>query len=380
MKLRRAGSAALFIAGSTSCSENSGRATSAAPSVEGIADCTAENSLQSASLEDFVNGLAHDYRYTPLSFDAMNSITNATRALDAEDLPAAQVAARGAGYGLSPLVVSSGCYWVLTPPGFHAGAGDAATTRIQQAVLVYSPKWTRNLVIEAPHATEDHNTDLESALLFETQSAKALIVSGSHRCIQGALSSGCRDSAECSHPDSTGISPAIPPSESDPAHSIHNAVYAMHLAFRDTDAVILQLHTNFHPEKNGDAMISNGTHFAIPGTFADRLYEELQAPDLVVGSCNDPAHPRPPGAFCGEINTEGLASNGAADTCLGAPSSKGTAADHRFIHLEQWRFRMCSKSELPNDAGTGQLSCLSGYDAWTARVGDALAKAIPHTL
>ena len=79
------------------------------------------------------------------------------------------------------------------------------------------------------------------------------------------------------------------------------------------------------------------------------------------------------------LNTEGLASNGAADTCLGAPSSKGTAADHRFIHLEQWRFRMCSPAEMPTDAGTGQPSCLSSYEAWTTRVGDALAKAVPTT-
>src|SRR5262249_43607618 len=155
-----------------------------------------------------------------------------------------------------------------------------------------------DLVIEAPHASEDHNSHLEAARLFENLGARALVVSGAHRCVQGVATSGCHDSAECSHPDSSGISPAIPPSESDPAHSIHNAVYAMHLAFRTTDAAILQLHTNFHPEKNGDAMVSNATQFAIPGTFADRLYEELQAPDLVVGSCNDPTHPKPPGAFC----------------------------------------------------------------------------------
>lgn len=141
MKLRRAGGAAVFIAGSASCTEsNSGPQAPLQPTVDGFADCTAENSLRAASLEAFVSGLAHDYRYTPLSFDAMNSITSATRALDAEDLPAAQVAALGAGYGLSPLVASSGCYWVLTPPGFRAEAGDASTTHIQQTVLVYSPK------------------------------------------------------------------------------------------------------------------------------------------------------------------------------------------------------------------------------------------------
>jgi hypothetical protein len=149
-------------------------------------------------------------------------------------------------------------------------------------------------------------------------------------------------------------------------------VNAVHLAFRTSDATELQLHTNAHPEINGDALVSNGTRYAIAGTPADALYGALQAPDVQIHSCNDPASPAPKGAFCGEINTQSLASNGAADTCLGRPSSHGGAAQHRFIHLEQSNYRMCR----PADIGLSSV-CLGSFVTWAERLAAALAVALP---
>jgi hypothetical protein len=221
-----------------------------------------------------------------------------------------------------------------------------------QALLVYAVHWGRNLVIEAPHVPEDHRTDEEAALLFIRLRAKALVIAGAHRCAV-TTPSGCKASTECG---SSGI--AV---ESDPSHSINNTVNAVHLAFRTTDAVTVQLHTNFKPDLNGDILVSNGTHYPISGTAADAFYSALKAPDVDSRSCNIPMAPPPKGAFCGETNTQSLASNGAADQCLGAAGSKGGPVVHRFIHVEQNNQRMDS------------------LDAWAARVGDALATAVPVT-
>jgi hypothetical protein len=180
--------------------------------------------------------------------------------------------------------------------------------------------------------------------------AKVLIIAGAHRCAVNT-GSGCRNSNQCSR---TGI--AV---ESDPSHSIHNAVNAMHLAFRDTSATILQLHTNFRPDLNGDARVSNGTRYVIPGTAADAFFQTLKSPDIDARWCNDPAAPPESMAFCGDSNTQGLASNGAADQCLGHPSSAGGPEQHRFIHLEQNNARMDNIAD------------------WTARIQTALAVAIP---
>jgi hypothetical protein len=357
----------LVIAALASCS-GSGAVVADEPvstQARGIADCSAVDALHVVDIQEFVTAMQHAYSYTALSLDAMNALGDTVRALEASDLKRALKNAPLAGYRLAPLLAGGACYWVLEPPGFPGA--------IEQAAVIYAPAWRRNLLIEAPHAHEDHNSDAESALLFERLGAKALLISGSHRCVQGVASSGCHVSAECSHRDPvTGTTPAIPPSDSDPAHSIHNAVNAVHLAFRNSDATELQLHTNAHPEINGDALVSNGTRYVIPGTAADALYAALQAPDVHVQSCNDAASPPLKAAFCGEINTQSLASNGAADTCVGRPSSNGVAAQHRFIHLEQSNYRMCR----PADVGLSPL-CLGSFVTWADRLAAALAVAVP---
>ncbi len=349
------------------CSNGSASSTGAVGSnlAPGLADCSAPSALQAQTVADFVTGIQHAYSYTALTLAGMNAVIEAVHALDSSDLNLAAEAAPRAGYRLAPLLASGVCYWVLVPPGYPGA--------VEQAVVVYAPAWQRNLVIEAPHAHEDHNSDAESALVFQSVAAKALVVSGSHRCVQGVASSGCRPSAECSHRDpTTGTTPAIPPAESDPAHSIHNALNAVHLAFRTTDAIELQLHTNAHPEINGDSLVSNGTRYAIAGTAADALYAALQSPEVNILSCNDLSSPPAKTAFCGEINTQGLASNGAADTCLGRPTSNGDARLHRFVHLEQSNYRMCRAA----DVGANPL-CLGSFEEWANRLAAAVRVAIP---
>ena len=303
--------------------------------------CTIPETMSFGSIPAFVASLKHGYSFSTLSLGQMNAVIASTRALDTGDLRSAWESAQEANYRLVPLQVATDCFLLLQP---------TETAPPGHALLLYAAQWGRNLVIEAPHVPEDHRTDEEGAVLFGKLRAKALVIAGAHRCAV-PTPSGCKSSTECG--------PSGVAFESDASHSINNAVNAIHLAFRTTDAVTVQLHTNFKPALNGDILISNGTHYPIAGTAADAFYLALKAPDVDVRSCNDPSIPSLKGAFCGETNTQSLASNGAADQCLGAPSSRGGPAVHRFIHVEQNNQRM------------------DALDAWAARVGAALGAAVP---
>ena len=344
--MRNALAALIFGLTAAGCSSGgapaAGLGPTGAPDAAGFLDgCSNQDALHAATISDFVGADTHGWAYTPMSVDGMNSVTTATRALDEGDVTAAGRSAKQAGYRVVPLVTASGCYLLLQP------TADAPPG---QATLIYAAAWNRNLIVEAPHVPEDHRTDAEAAILFVRLRAKALMIAGAHRCAI-TTPSGCRATTQC-NPSGIAV-------ESDPAHSVFNAINAMHLAFRTTDAVTLQLHSNIRPDLNGDALVSNGTTYPIAGALSDAFFAALSAPDIDVRTCNDRAHAPLRGAYCGDTNTQSLASNGAADQCLGRPSGRGDAGLHRFIHLEQNTQRM------------------DAVDSWAARVGDALAAAIP---
>jgi hypothetical protein len=347
------GSALLAIGCSSSTSSESGF-SDAGPSAAEIYDCSSIQGLHATSISNFNKRLTHNKTsYEPLSIDGMNALITATRALDRGDIASALAAAAPADYRVLPLTAANRCYWVLQPNDSRIG---------HHSTLIYAPDWTRDLVIEAPHVPEDHHTDTEAVVLFETLHAKAVIIAGAARCAV-SLSSGCRPTTEC---NMEGI-----PVESDPSHSVHNSLQAMHLAFRTTDAITVQLHTNIHPELNGDALVSNGTHYPAQGGPAENVYEALRSPDVDIRFCNGTPSPMA-GAFCGETNSQGLASNGVADTCLGRATSTGAAAGGQFVHLEQSSWRTC---RITSD----DPLCVDDVSVWTRRIADALSRAINPT-
>jgi hypothetical protein len=287
--------------------------------------------------------LKHGFAYQPLSLAQSNAVRSAAHALVAGDVPAARAQASAAGYGVMTLQAGSDCFWAMQPT-------DAAPPG--QALLLVATAWQRDLVIEAPHVPNDNRTDAEAALLFGNVHARALVVAGAQRCAVTSAS-GCHSNRECG-PNGVAV-------ESDPSHSVTNALHAIHLglALGGSQSITLQLHTNVFPNLNGAALVSNGTPYPIPGTAADALYAALQAPDIDVRSCNDAARPIAHGAFCGETNAQSLASNGATDSCTASGSRAGNAAVHRFIHLEQ------------------DHQQVEAIDAWSSRVANAIATAIP---
>lgn len=294
-----------------------------------------------ASTADLVAAMDHVWIYEPMPLELRNHITAATRALDAADLATVERLALQAGYALTPVVLGERCAFTLAP---------AEAAQKGQATLVVAAAYDRDLVIEAPHVPEDHQSDAEAARLFDDVRARVLIVAGAHRCAS-PTPSGCHPNKACSG--------AHESAESDVSHAVTSAFQAMHLAYRTTPAAIIQLHTNHSQTLNGDIQVSNGTSAVIPGTYADAFYAALHVPGVDVRGCNDPASPPPKGAFCGETNAQGLASNGAEDACFGRASSAGGAAAHSFIHVEQSFTRM------------------DDLASWEPIVAAALAAAVP---
>jgi hypothetical protein len=283
----------------------------------------------------------HVWSYEPMPLDLRNHIAAATRSLEAADLAAGARSAGQAGYAITPVLIGERCAFTLAP---------TATAPKGQATLVIATAYDRDLVIEAPHVPEDHQSDAEAARLFDDVRAKVLIVAGAHRCAS-PVPSGCHPNKACSGSHESA--------ESDVSHAVTSAFQAMHLAYRMTPAVIVQLHTNHSQTLNGDIQVSNGTSAVIPDTYADAFYAALHVPGVDVRGCNDPASPPPKGAFCGETNAQALASNGAEDACFGRASSAGGAAAHSFIHVEQSFTRM------------------DDLASWEPIVAAALAAAVP---
>jgi hypothetical protein len=310
-----------------------------APSADPCADPQA---IHAASVRDFVATLPHTDAFANLDDNQLAAVGAAARALLDGDAATASTQAAAVGYHVTALATPAECFLVLAP---------TATAPAGQATLVVRPNWHRDLVVEAPHVPNDGNTDLEGAIVFATTGARALVIAGARRCAS-AIDSGCLASTECS---ASGT-----PYESDPAHSLRTALHGMHLgiAVGAGASLSLQLHTNLEPTINGDARASDGTKLAA-GPHAQAFYTALAAGGGDIRSCNDAANPPPSTAFCGTINSQGLATNAAPTP---ACTHVATTSNDQFLHLEQ------ASAHLQNE-----------LDAWSMRIAQAVTTALPAT-
>ena len=199
---------------------------------------------------------------------------------------------------------------------------DAAVGR---ATIVWRSSAARGLIVGAPHPQYETNTLDEARLLFEQVSARALIVSGTHRCANTEATSCSGTTAVC------GASG--PYRESDMAHVVGSAFQAAHevlIAAFATDWVV-----SLHGMAGAGASLSNGTTGAIAaGAPVARLAAALaqQFPSDAITTCNDYAGATVDHRLCGTTNVQGRAVNGSADVCTSAAAAN---ASERFVHLEQ---------------------------------------------
>ena len=194
-----------------------------------------------------------------------------------------------------------------------------------QPVVVWRHHAPRPVVFGVPHPNFELGTLQEGVQLFEQLGARALIVSGTHRCAN-AGESGCEgETAVCS-------GSSVPFLDSYMAHTDQSLYHVSHEVLYEAipDDWIVSVHGM---DGNG-ASVSDGTTQA---SHADAPVARLGAalaqafPAEEITSCNDWPGAEVDERYCGEYDVQGRMVNGSNWPCLVAPSS----TTDRFIHFEQ---------------------------------------------
>lgn len=184
----------------------------------------------------------------------------------------------------------------------------------------------RALILEAPHPLWDSGTADEAVAIFVRTHARAVLISGTHRC-GSDRASGCDGTA-----DACGAGAAV--RESDMAHAVDSAFHAAHVAL--ANAFPEALVVGVHGMGGEGASVSDGT--SQPTTvdsavarFARALHARFPAEPIT--TCNDFGDPDVPreARLCGTTDVQGRHLNGSLDAC----GARAVGASGRFLHLEQ---------------------------------------------
>src|SRR3989339_137743 len=194
-------------------------------------------------------------------------------------------------------------------------------------IFIFNPVAIRQkLIIQAPHPLHDSNTGKESLIIFKTSGARALFISGTHRCNSSVFTTCSGTTTVCS---STSQSYRI----SDQAHVVNGT-------FQKTTEVLLPLIENLiviqphgfaKQSSDPDLIMSNGTQLTPSGIdYLSLLKTNLLNLDnsLTFKIAHiDLAWTR----LIATTNTQGRLINGSINPSnLNSPSTSG-----RFLHLEQ---------------------------------------------
>jgi hypothetical protein len=194
-----------------------------------------------------------------------------------------------------------------------------------QPVVVWRRRAASPLVLGVPHPNFELGTLPEGVDLFQDLHARALIVSGTHRCANAAPSPCEGETSVCG--DGTE-----PFRESDMAHVVESVFHVSHEVL--TDAFPDDWIVSVHGMDGAGISVSDGTtrtsHENAPvAVLGATLMDAF--PDEEVTSCNDWPGSEVDERFCGEYDVQGRMVNGSNWPCLVAPSS----TTDRFVHFEQ---------------------------------------------
>lgn len=187
-----------------------------------------------------------------------------------------------------------------------------------------------NLVIQAPHIKNDINTGKQAVYCFKNNVAKAVFLSGTHRCNHSNFSS-------CSGTTTTCNSGSQSYRISDMAHNI-NTIFQETTEVLYTsvsNSVFIQLHGFGKKDTDTYVILSNGTRETPAIDYAFQIKEALINEDSSLTfklAHIDTDWTR----LIGFTNTQGRFINGSSDPC----STSATATSGRFIHIEQEKSKL----------------------------------------
>lgn len=188
--------------------------------------------------------------------------------------------------------------------------------------FVFDPAPFCDLVVEAPHARYDLDTENQAFTLFRRLRARAFVLTGTHRCANP-------ERTPCD--GTTDVCGTSYYRVSDPAHFAAGPFEAAHEALTSLWPASVALSVHGHSDSAcEDVFLSSGVG-ADPGPLVPALRERLLAEaGLTVGAAGIA------GSSCsltGGTNVQGRFSNGSPSPCTAA----ATAANGRFVHAEQSR-------------------------------------------
>jgi hypothetical protein len=215
------------------------------------------------------------------------------------------------------------------------GAGDESNLLLWmplepgtgQAQLVIRLGDAAALVLGVPHPHFEAEVLAEGIEIFTAARARALVVSGTHRCANLGASTCDGTTGVCS--DSSAAY-----RESDQAHVVGSTFQRAHeVVFdRSPDSIVVSL----HGMRRDGISLSNGTTQAVdPSSPVATLAASLLAvfPDQTITTCNGYEGANRETHLCGTTNTQGRYVNGSPDACEDAAGQ----ATGRFVHMEQSR-------------------------------------------
>ncbi len=194
-----------------------------------------------------------------------------------------------------------------------------------QAIVVFRAAGARPLILGNPHSWLEYGTLDECVLMFDQIDARALIVTGTHRCANDAYT-------DCDGTTSVCSASTDRYRESDMAHVVESGFQVAHevLAGHFEEDWVISVHGFYLSGislSNGTSSPSSAGHPV--ALFGQALMDAY--PGENVTSCNNF-----PGAdvdvrFCGTTNVQGRQINGSPAPCTQAAST----SVERFMHLEQ---------------------------------------------
>lgn len=255
--------------------------------------------------------------FNAASVERRATLDASIRTLIAGDVAGALAHAEAAAYEICRTDESGSMVAVWRPQASGEGHAHAAW-RVQNA---------RPLIVEAPHAFHDVDTELEAVEMFVAVRARALLLSGTYRC--ASIDPGPCDgyTTAC-----TGLPAAY--TISDAAHNSEMLFQAAHVAL--AEAFPQDVVTSLHGMPDPGVSVSNGTQMSpAADSFHARLVSELSSalPSETITSCQDVAGGTMQKRWCGSENVQGRHVNGSADVC----SANASLTSNRFVHLEQSR-------------------------------------------
>lgn len=211
-----------------------------------------------------------------------------------------------------------------------------------QAYFFINPEAKRDIVIEAPHASWDLDTDEQGARIFVGLAARALILSGAHRCNSPEVSEcGGATTKVCN----AGV--AGPYRRSDVVANLANTFHLLHRNYSFLPGARTKFvqphgmqtdHEDVVQASDGSTATATGSSLSISARFVDALKEQVAGTTFggsVMFSCqrDSLAGVVPADRLCATHNVQGRVTN-ISPIYLFCPPETATASG-RFLHIEQ---------------------------------------------